>query len=130
VIYVDTSALAKLVHAEPESPALRAHLAERQDEGLISSVVLAVELRRSARREDVALVPVADRVLDQVTLVDLNAGVSDTAGYLPDPSLRSLDAIHVATALLLGDELDTLITYDKRMIAAAEANGIPVASPA
>lgn len=129
MIYLDSSALVKLVRPEAESEALRAFLAAR-GQRLVASVLVAVEVRRAVRRDNIARLPLADVQLERVGMIDLTAAVIDNAGRLPDPSLRSLDAIHVATAMLLGAELDTMITYDKRMLAAAEANALPAVCPA
>jgi uncharacterized protein len=64
-----------------------------------------------------------------VIQIDTNTVVLESASRLPDPMLRTLDAIHVATALLIRDDLDVLVTYDQRMLAAAAAHGVPTASP-
>ena len=73
--------------------------------------------------------PRTDLLLGEMTLVELTPSLLESAGRLPDPMLRSLDAVHVATALLLRDELDVVISYDKRMLAAAAAHGLPIAAP-
>ena len=73
--------------------------------------------------------PRTDLLLGEVTLVELTPSLLESAGRLPDPSLRSLDAIHVATALLVRDEIDAVISYDQRMLTAAAAHGLPTASP-
>lgn len=128
MIYLDTSALLKLVREEEHSDAFRGYLAQRPDPA-VSSVLVALETRRAVQRNTPELLPRADLVLGRVNLVGLNDAVVESAGRLPDPGLRSLDAIHVATALLLGDEVSVLVAYDKRMLAAAEAYGLPIASP-
>ena len=128
MIYLDTSALLKLVREEEHSAAFRAYLTQRPDPA-VSSVLLAIETRRAVQRNTPELLPRADLVLGRVNLVGLNDAVVESAGRLPDPGLRSLDAIHVATALLLGDEVSVLVAYDKRMLAAAETHGLPVATP-
>jgi len=78
---------------------------------------------------DAALV-LAGEMLETVELVAVTEPLLDAAAELQDPTLRSLDAIHVAAALVLGEDLAELITYDRRMAAAAETLGIAVASPA
>lgn len=128
MIYLHTSALLKLVREEEHSDAFRTYLTQRPDPA-VSSVLLAIETRRAVQRNTPELLPRADLVLGRVNLVGLNDAVVESAGRLPDPGLRSLDAIHVATALLLGDEVSVLVAYDKRMVAAAEAQGLPVATP-
>lgn len=72
----------------------------------------------------------AREVIANVTLLAIDEPLLEIAAHLDPPALRSLDAIHIATALRLGDELHALVTYDQRMIEAAERLGLPVASPA
>jgi hypothetical protein len=74
--------------------------------------------------------PRTDLLLDGMTLGELTPSLLESAARLPDPALRSLDAIHIATALLLRSELDLLITYDQRVLTAATAHGLPTAAPA
>lgn len=126
VIYLDTSAFLKTVWAEPESAAL---LQAIGDSPTVSSALLTVETRRSTIRVDPARLPRADLLLGEVTQIGLTDAVLESASRLPDPLLRPLDAIHLATALLLGDELDVLMTYDVRLATAARNYRIPIASP-
>jgi predicted nucleic acid-binding protein len=60
----------------------------------------------------------------------MSSGVLESASRLPDPMLRTLDAIHVATALAIRDDLDVLLSYDQRLLAAATSHGLPTAAPA
>jgi predicted nucleic acid-binding protein len=129
VIYVDTSALLKEVLTEPESAALRDYLEHHASESLVSSILLTVEMRRAVHRTNPRLLPRTDLLLARVTQVDLSAPVVETASRFPDAALRSLDAIHVATALLVREELTAVVSYDKRMVAAAHSEGLPVVSP-
>jgi hypothetical protein len=128
VIYLDSSAIMKLVTSEPETASLGAWLAAR--EGIpVSSAVAEVEVCRAAVRAGVAdPVGSARRVLAGVVLVGVTSSVRATASTLPDPLLRSLDAIHVATAVEPSLDVDTLVTYDGRMARAA-AGLVAVASP-
>lgn len=128
MIYVDTSAFLKRIRTEPGSTELAAYLAERTD--LVSSTLLAVEARRGVARVAPEALPQVDVLLAGVVLIGMSDAVVDSASRLPDPHLRSLDAIHLATALLLDDELDELLTYDDRLADAARAHGIAVTSPA
>jgi len=130
LIYLDTSAFFKTVRNEPQSSALQAYLSTITAPEYVSSTLLSVEARRSALRNDPALLPRTDLALGRVEQVEMSAAVLESAGRLPDPMLRTLDAIHVATAVLIRDDVDVLISYDHRMIAAAAANGLPTASPA
>lgn len=128
MIYLDTSAFLKLVRDEVESSALRGRIGERGD--LVSSALLAVEARRGMLRRDPRRLPYVDVALDRVDVLDVSGAVLESASRLPDPLLRSLDAIHLATALLIRDEIDVLLTYDDRLAGAARAHGIPTAAPA
>jgi uncharacterized protein len=85
---------------------------------------------RTARRNVDALSFVAISALARIELLPLNDQILSTAAYLDPPSLRTLDALHVATALTLGEELVAVVTYDVRMQEAAAALGMPVAAPA
>lgn len=123
--YLDSSALVKLVRPEPETDALRRFLGDPWRPMLISELAVT-EVRRASRR--VALDPA--EALAACEVVRLTHDVLERAGELDPPSLRTLDAIHVATALSLGSELDVLVAYDERLLAAAAQHGLPVAAPA
>jgi len=127
--YLDASAVVKLFRAETESGALRDEVA-RWDQH-VSSELLAVELRRTARRGgDPAEVAVVEEVLAALALVPWTRPTADRAGTAAfAPPLRSLDALHLATALTLGDDLGVFIAYDRELLAAAVAEGLPTASP-
>ena len=129
MIYLDTSAFLKTVRDEPQSPALQTYLSAIAFPEYVSSTLLSVEARRGALRNDPALLPRTDYALLRVEQVEMSAVVLESAGRLPDPLLRTLDAIHLATALLIRDDVDVLISYDQRMLAAAAAHGLPTASP-
>jgi uncharacterized protein len=129
VIYVDTSALLKLVWNEEHSEAMHAFLQEKRDERAVSSVILRVETRRSVRQAAPDLVPRADLLLTRVGTIGLNSAVVESASRLPDPGLRSLDAIHLATALVLGPEVSAFVCYDKRLLTAADAHRLPAIAP-
>lgn len=129
MIYLDTSAFVKLIWAEPESDALSRFLAGQPATPLVSSVLLTVETRRAVQRDDPSALARADLLLTRVGRIGMTASIVESASRLPDRSLRSLDAIHLATALLLRDELDVVVTYDKRLAAVAEAHHLPVDSP-
>jgi predicted nucleic acid-binding protein len=129
VIYLDTSAFVKLVRGERETSALQAFLHERPGVPLVSSALLVVETRRAVLRQDPGVLGRADLLLTRIDQVGITRAVLEAAGRLPDPALRSLDAIHLATALQLGDDLDALVTYDGRFAAAAGRQHLPVATP-
>lgn len=126
--YLDTSALVKLVVAEPETEALRAWLAERSREP-VASDLSRTELLRAVRRVAPDRVVRARAVLDAITLLRVTTAVFEAAGRLDPDVLRSLDAIHLAAALELGDELEGLVTYDERLAVACRTNGVVALAP-
>ncbi len=130
MIYLDTSAFLKTVLAEPQSAALGTYFGTFDAPRFISSALLAVEARRSVLRNDPAALPRTDLALLRIEQVELSTGVLETASRLPDPVLRTLDTIHVATALLIREDVDVLVSYDERMLAAAAAHGLATAAPA
>jgi len=126
-LYLDASAAAKLLVDEVESDALVAFLDETVDgQELFSSAVLETELRRLAVRLELDQSAVTD-LLARVDLVDPPRSVFHEAGLLPGRHLRTLDALHLATALRVG--ADTVVAYDARLLAAARTLGMSVQSP-
>jgi len=129
MIYLDSAAVVKLVHAEPESAALRGWLDERAEIGWISSVFTEIESFRALARyapESVARLPA---VLDQIDLIDLDHRIRTLAETIRPATVRSLDAIHLGTALSIRPVLTSFVTYDKRLLDAAQAAGLPIDSP-
>ena len=128
IFYADTSALVKLVVAEAETAALRSWIrAESAD--LVSSDLARTELLRAVRRVAGDRAVQARAVLDSVTLVSVRTETFETAGQLDPATLRTLDALHIASALELGDDLAGLVTYDDRISDAARSHGIAVVAP-
>lgn len=125
--YLDSSALVKLVVPEPESEALRAELARWEQ--AVSSAVARVEVVRACARVDERARPLAEEVVSAVDLVAADEALLDAATRVEPPDLRSLDAIHVASALLVADALGVVLVYDERLSVAMEAAGLPVAAP-
>jgi len=128
-LYVDTSALAKLVVSEQETAALRGWLGERPGQPLVTCTIGVVELQRLAARISSAAVSRAVLLLGRVGQLQLTTSALGLAAQLPPPEVRTLDALHIAAAAGLSD-LEALVSYDRRMIAAADAYGLPTASPA
>lgn len=126
--YFDTSALTKLVVAEVETEALRAWL--ETDREPVACDLARTELIRAVRRSAPERLLQARAVLDSLTLIEVTTAIFEQASRLDPPSLCSLDAIHLAAALDLGDDLESMVTYDDRLAEAATRNGIPVTAPA
>jgi hypothetical protein len=129
VIAFDTSALVKPVVAEAETDALRAWLSSRGDRPWVASDLCRVEVVRAVARAAPAAVGAARELLAGLDLVPLSQTLLGEAAALPPASLRSLHAIHLATALMLGSELEALVVYDDRLADAAAGAGLPVARP-
>jgi len=125
--YLDSSALVKLAVEEPESRALRAYLKRRKP--LVSSALARTEVIRALLAEGDEGVTRGRDVLAAVDLVRLNDRVLNAAGVLSPSDVRSLDAIHLATAQQLGSDLGALVSYDERMLGAAKRLGLKTASP-
>ncbi|MDA8198879.1 MAG: type II toxin-antitoxin system VapC family toxin [Thermaerobacter sp.] len=125
--YLDSSALVKLIVAEPETVALRAYLRGRQR--LVSSALARIEVARAGAGGGSAMLAKAHELFRQVAVLRIGDGVLNTAGSLPPATLRSLDAIHLATASLLHSSLGAVVTYDARMADAALVLGMDVRSP-
>lgn len=126
--YLDTSALVKLVVAEPETPALRAWLTDTTSEW-VSSDLARTELMRAVRRAAPDQLVPARAVLDSLVLMEVTTEIFEVAGRLDPDLLRTLDAVHLAAAIDLGDDLEAIVTYDDRLADAARANGIATVDP-
>lgn len=127
VLFLDSSAVTKLVVSERESAALVERLAGQI---LVASALLVTEVSRAVRRavgrsHDAVLA----EVLAVIDLVIIDRSILTAAAELQPPSLRSLDALHLASALALGTRLDALVGYDDRLLDAARAVGLTVERP-
>jgi len=127
-VYLDSSALVKLVVVETESDALTGHLHGHPDR--VSCALARVEVIRAVGAHGQNAVNRARQLLQRVSLVRLDDVLLDEAAALNQVKLRSLDAIHLAAARALGHELAEVITYDRRMAEAADHIGLPVSAPA
>ena len=125
--YVDSSAIVKLAVAEPESTALRRYLSRRQP--LVSSALARTEVARALMPSGDEAIARGEDVLRRVQLLRVNDRVLREAGRMEPADLRSLDAIHLASAQLIGASIRQIVTYDERMAAAARASGWAVAAP-
>ena len=127
-LYIDTSAFLKLVVQEPESAALRKHILKAKTH-IVSSDLLRTEALRTARRHSSNALLHTRALLDGVAFITLTADVCERAAELDPSILRSLDALHLASALLLADDLDGVLTYDARLAEACGAHGVAVLAP-
>lgn len=125
--YLDSSAIVKLVIAEPESRALRTHLRRRRP--LVSSALARTEVLRALLPAGEIALSRGREALRRLDLIRISDRVLDAAGVLEPAQVRSLDAIHLATAQLLGEDLRQVITYDDRMADAARSLGLKTTSP-
>jgi predicted nucleic acid-binding protein len=125
--YVDASALTKLALDEPDSVAMRRWYVER--DRIVASRIGLIETRRAVARgpHDPARL---ETIIGSAVAIELDAVIASRAAVVAPPSLRTLDAIHLATALALGPDLDAFVTYDDRLAEAARALGLPVVRPA
>lgn len=129
MIYLDASALLKLVRREAETQALLEWLTMRPEQPVVASVLARVEVLRAARRVGDPVLAEARAVVGDLDLIPLDRAVQDVACDIGDPLLRTLDALHLASALLLGDALTAFVAYDHRLADGARAAGLVVATP-
>lgn len=129
MIYLDSSALMKLVRAEAETAALGEWLAARSEQPLVTSELGRVEVLRAARRIGSRVLTEARAVVGDLDLVTLDRAVQDVACDVESPLLRTLDALHLASGLVLGAALTAFVAYDHRLVEAAVAAGLVVVSP-
>jgi predicted nucleic acid-binding protein len=130
LLYLDASAIVKLIRPEPESSALLASLGQWRER--VTSALSALEVRRALRRVKATDSDWrrAEEALRRVGQIGIGEAILTAAAKLEPPELRTLDSIHLATALLLGKELGALTTYDRRLQQAGRALGLEVLSPA
>lgn len=129
LFYIDTSAALKLLAEEKHSRAFAKFYDERTGASWVSSALLRIEVIRAVGRVMPAALPDARALLLAFDYVSIDDEVVDAAMNEPDRMLRSLDAIHLATARVLGPDLDGLATYDDRLAVAAKDAGISVIDP-
>lgn len=132
MIFLDSAAIVKMIRREAESAALESWLANQDDKQLVASSLVLTEVPRALRRSDPARLAAVPTVLARLDRVPVDDTVLATAAAYSDPMLRTLDAIHLATAqslVLEGIELTALVTYDKRLLTAAADIGLPTAAP-
>jgi uncharacterized protein len=130
MLYLDTSALMKLVRREPESDTLADWLDAQTPAPWVSSMLIEVELPRALRRVEPSLLADVPAIVARVARYEIDEVVRAAAAAYPDPALRSLDAIHLATCdAVFGTQLTAFVSYDERLLTAAAAVGLPTAAP-
>jgi predicted nucleic acid-binding protein len=132
VIYLDSAAIVKLIRREKESEALHEWLTNQADKTLVASALVLTEVPRALRRTDPGRLAAVPTVLAKLNRVPMDDTVLATAAAYQDPMLRTLDAIHLASAqtlVLEGLPLTALVTYDKRLLTAAAEAGLATAAP-
>ena len=130
MIYLDSSALIKLVFEEPESSVLAGWMSDHEEFPRVSSVLACVEVARSCRAIAPAAQWLADRVLGGIDLLAIDAAVIADAATLEPVGLRCLDSLHLAGARSILSSLTAFVSYDRQLCDAAAAVGLPVVSPA
>ena len=130
MIYLDSSALIKLVFEEPESRVLARWISDHEEFPRVSSVLASVEVARSCRAIAPGAQWLADRVLGGIDLLAIDAAVIADAATLEPVGLRSLDSLHLAGARSILTSLTAFVSYDRQLCDAAAAVGLPVVSPA
>lgn len=129
MIYFDSSALLKLLFQEPESDALEQWLSSRAAASVVSSEIARIEVIRATRRMDADVLPAARSLVSQLDLIPLTGALIGEAADTGFPLLRTLDAIHLASALSIRAELTAFAGYDHRLNEAAEAAGLQPTMP-
>ncbi|HEX4788495.1 MAG TPA: type II toxin-antitoxin system VapC family toxin [Actinospica sp.] len=133
MIYLDTCAALKLTRVEDGSRELTSWLAAQPGARFVSSVLLDVELERALRRNEPSALPVVPSILRRIARIEIDPMIRAMAAAYPDPLLRTLDAIHLATAQTVAAQssegLSALVSYDKRLVIAARTAGLTVEHP-
>ncbi|MGH7904677.1 MAG: type II toxin-antitoxin system VapC family toxin [Candidatus Dormibacteraceae bacterium] len=129
MIYLDSSALLKLIRQEAETPRLRDWLAAQPGVPRVSSVLAQVEVVRACHRYTQAVLAAARTLLAGLDLIPLSGEVVEVGGEVGESKLRGLDAIHLASALSIRSELSAFCVYDRRLYAAAGTAGLPAVAP-
>jgi predicted nucleic acid-binding protein len=133
VIYLDSAAVVKLVRQEAQSADLVTWLNAHEDAPLVSSALIEVEVPRALRRSAPQALVGVPAAIGRLFRLEIDSTIRATAAAFDDPMLRSLDAIHLATAQVLANEsgsaLLAFVTYDRRLLDCAKSVGLPTASP-
>ena len=128
MIYLDSAALVKLIRLEEATRELTEWLNARPGP-LVSSALVEVEVPRALRRVSPDALTAVAQTLARLYRIEIDARIRADAGAFADPDLRSLDAIHLATARAMGAALEVFVSYDQRLLRAGEVLGLTTASP-
>lgn len=130
MIYLETSSIVKLVRREPESDALADWLDNQTSTPWVTSTLAEIELPRALRQTNPELLSLVPPTIARLARYDVDEVVRAAAAAYQDPSLRSLDAIHLATAhAVFGSQLTSFVSYDERLHDTAGAIGLPACAP-
>lgn len=132
MIYLDSSAVLKLVRWEACTEELVAWLDKRRGTPLVSSCLVEVEVPRAIRRYDLSAFPAVSTAIGRLYRIEINAEVRSRATGYEEPLLDSLDALHLATAEMLErqtHELEAVVAYDRHLLAAASSRGLTAKGP-
>jgi uncharacterized protein len=132
VIYLDSAALVKLVRAEAETSTLVTWLNEQPDQRLVASVLVEVEVPRALRRSQPGVLGAVAGVLARIDRIEIDAAIRATAAAYVEPHMRSLDAVHLATAdelVACGKTISAFVTYDARLAEVARTAAFTVVAP-
>ena len=133
MIYLDSAAIVKLVRSEAYTADLVSWLNAHENAPLVSSALVEIEVPRALRRSAPPALIGVPAAIGRLFRLEIDSTVRATAAAFAEPTLRSLDAIHLATAQILTNEsgatLTAFVTYDRRLLDAAKAAGFPTASP-
>ncbi len=129
MIYLDSSAVLKVLIEEQESAALEIWITAQAGAPMVTSTLAKVEVLRACRRLNAEALPAAAALLAELDLIPLTTDVVDQAAEVGGPLLRSLDAIHLASALSIGADLAAFVCYDRRLLEAASAAGLEAVHP-
>lgn len=129
MIYLDSSALMKLVRREDETDSLVDWLDTWPEHPVVTSELGRVEVLRAARRMSSQALAEAHAVIGDMDLIPIGRSVQGIAADIEEPVLRTLDALHLASAMLLGEDLTAFVAYDHRLVTAARGVGVEVVVP-
>lgn len=127
--YLDSSAIIKLVFEEDESAGLETWLRLRNFESMVTSDLSLVEIFRTCRFKNISSIPSAGQLKNGIDRIPIATDIIELASNLDPKELRSLDAIHIASALSIREDLEFFVVYDKRLKTAVTKSGLAIIAP-